>query len=606
MKIADIVSFINPFGDALSTAFVVLLVSLSILTTIWLLISAKAENWERNWNGENLEGSASLDSDNGSVHDLSEAVATKAEQVADIMPGMLLIIGLLGTFVGLGIALNSASEVLASANTSGMDTAMVNLMKLMEGLGAKFKTSTWGLLCFIVLNVLFNAFGFKEKRLAWAIQKVRSQNESKNAQLNQLENEKYEKLLSILGQIGQQIQTDNQDLLQFFKSGQERQESYQNQFLEQYIATNEASQQLIDKNSQTQIKELRANLIAIQELQRQSQNNNNELITHLANQNQEVVKTLNEGFDKHIQQIRIDSQNNLDELKNITHSLSEGFKSNLSQLQEDSNKSLIELQKIADYNEQTQKAMQNFVDKTVSSMASIGESANKMGESAEAVGQSANDLNAVVQNLKSELGDVMSMIKKDLGETIGDMSENFKENISQMSNSIQDNMAQMSNSMSNATQGIENAVENLSVNVGDTMTEVTQTIGKSMDLQAKSANEFTITSDMLNGQIVEMTNLVQQLSGDIISGLKAVSESGRRMQSLDKKFATNAEQVEEITQAAQTFAQTLTQLLDKTNVTNQLLMNVLEHLDRTIDQISQDINNSLQQIKPKTIEYNGQ
>lgn len=182
MKIVDIINFINPFGDMLSTVFILLLVSLSIATMIWLIVSAKVENWESNWNGEHLEDNTSLDSEHGSVHELAEAVSTKAEQVADIMPSMLLVIGLLGTFIGLGIALNSASEVLANANTSGMDNAMTNLMALMEGLGAKFKTSTWGLLCFIALNIFFNILGFKEKRLAWAIAKIKQETNIKNAQ----------------------------------------------------------------------------------------------------------------------------------------------------------------------------------------------------------------------------------------------------------------------------------------------------------------------------------------------------------------------------------------------------------------------------------------
>lgn len=122
MKVSDIMSFINPLGDGLSTFFVLTLIGLSIATTVWLLMSANEEHWENNWNGGCLDDDTSLDSENGSVIELSEAVATKAEQVANIIPGMLLIIGLLGTFIGLGIALNSASAVLASANTASMET----------------------------------------------------------------------------------------------------------------------------------------------------------------------------------------------------------------------------------------------------------------------------------------------------------------------------------------------------------------------------------------------------------------------------------------------------------------------------------------------------
>lgn len=63
--------------------------------------------------------------------------------MAEIMPGILLILGLLGTFLGLSMALNKASSILIDANSAaGMDSAMSNLMGMMEGLGTKFKTST--------------------------------------------------------------------------------------------------------------------------------------------------------------------------------------------------------------------------------------------------------------------------------------------------------------------------------------------------------------------------------------------------------------------------------------------------------------------------------
>lgn len=611
MKITDILSFINPFGDVLSTVFVLLLVSLSILTIIWLQASAKVENWENNWHGEHLEDSASLDSEHGSVHELAEAVATKAEQVAEIMPSMLLVLGLLGTFLGLGIALNSASDVLATANTSGMDSAMANLMSLMEGLGAKFKTSTWGLLCFIALNILFNVLGFKEKRLAWAIGKVKQEAKIKNALKNKLEQERYDA----------------------------QQERYKTQ------------QDLLKQSLKIQVDGFKANLGIIQALGQQLQqqhttlmdglktqnnqvistlNNNQNLIQSLNEQNQEAINILAQGFQKHIEQIRHDGKQHIGELQNIVNSnkaiqqasemtaqelkavaisLTKGFEENTKQLQNGSSKSLAELKKIADYNQQTQQAMQDFVDKTVSSMKTIGDSAGKMGESAKAVGKSAMDLNNVVQKLKSELTEVMSMVKSDLGETITDMNDSFKANITEMSESIQENMTEMSNSMSHATRGIETAVGSLSVNVGNTMNEVTQTIGKSMDLQEESAREFTVTSKSLNIHIMEMTGLVQQLSGNITNSLKSVAENGRRMESIGKKLEsfsaffkelsnTNPQIIEHLDKVAdsnQNINQTLAKLSEQNNKDNfNQLISVVHDVQKELNTLGEFISQNYQ------------
>ena len=152
MKILEIISFMNPFSDVLSAIFITTLLIASILVVIWLIKSAKVTAWEKNWVGENLNQN-NLESDNGSIHELSEAIATKAEKTAEMLPGILLVFGLLGTFLGLGLALNNASNVLVNANSTGMDGAMAELIGMMEGLGAKFKTSTWGLLCFIILSL---------------------------------------------------------------------------------------------------------------------------------------------------------------------------------------------------------------------------------------------------------------------------------------------------------------------------------------------------------------------------------------------------------------------------------------------------------------------
>lgn len=634
MKIVDVVSFINPFGDMLSTVFVILLVGLSMVTIFCLLKSANEENWEKNWNGEHLEGSASLDSEHGSVHELAEAVSTKSEQVADIMPSMLLVLGLLGTFIGLGIALNSASDVLAHANTSGMDNAMANLMSLMEGLGAKFKTSTWGLLCFITLNILFNVIGFKEKRLAWVIAKVKQETKIKNAQKVKLEQDRYNELLQSVVDFNKKMQASNQTQQELLNKNLKIQfeglkanlgavqaiEQQLKQGFEQYI-------QQLQHTSQNQIVELQNIISTNESLVELSKNNSQDLIQSLNYQNQEVVKTLNEGFQQHIEQLRNDSQQHIselqnivtsnqaiqnaseittNELKNVVQSLTDGFNDNSAQLKKGSEQSLSELKKIADYNKQTQQAMKDFVDKTVSSMASIGDSADKMGESAQAVGKSATDLNGVVQTLKSELGDVMSMIKKDLGETISDMSGNFKENITEMSASIQQNMTEMSESMSNATKGIENAVGNLSINVGQTMNEVTQTIGKSMELQVKSSNSFAEISQLLSEKIVEMTLLVQQLDNKIVGSLRSVAENGRRMDNIGRKLEGFSEFIENLSITNPQIVEKLDRIVDSNQNIHQSLSKLGEHNDGELLQNLISINKSMQSELTTLVELLGQ
>ena len=55
-----------------------------------------------------------------------------------------------------------------------------------------------------------------------------------------------------------------------------------------------------------------------------------------------------------------------------------------SVLEKSNQENLIELRKIASYNKSTQDAMQEFVKSTVTSMSSIGESADQMAKAARA------------------------------------------------------------------------------------------------------------------------------------------------------------------------------------------------------------------------------
>lgn len=150
MNFQEILTFLLPSADPLQLLFAGLIGILSLVTVIALKRGAREQSWERKWNGG---GQDDLDVEHGSVNEISAAVASPGEKMIEFMPGILLILGLLGTFLGLGIALNKASTILVEANAGGgMDNAMTNLMGMMEGLGTKFKTSTWGILAFLLLK----------------------------------------------------------------------------------------------------------------------------------------------------------------------------------------------------------------------------------------------------------------------------------------------------------------------------------------------------------------------------------------------------------------------------------------------------------------------
>lgn len=180
MKTQEVIDFLTPdLSDRLQVGFLTIIVALVLGTAICTHITAKARSWERKWNrGTPDDPSDDLDIEHGSVTDLWQAVSTTPEKLAEVMPSLLLVIGLLGTFLGLGIALNHASSILNqpdALSANGAAKSMNDLVGLLQGLGTKFKTSTWGITGFVLLKFWSECTRFPEKRLTWVIGKVKTE-----------------------------------------------------------------------------------------------------------------------------------------------------------------------------------------------------------------------------------------------------------------------------------------------------------------------------------------------------------------------------------------------------------------------------------------------
>jgi methyl-accepting chemotaxis protein len=200
----EVLNFLLPqFGDTLQVAFFTIILAMIGFTVISAHRTARPASWEHKWNrGTPNDPTDDLDIEHGSVTDLWHAVATAPEKLAEVMPGMLLVVGLLGTFLGLGLALNHASSILGQANIASAGAAadsMQDLLGLLQGLGTKFKTSTWGILGFVLLKIWSEVTRFEEKRLAWVIGKVKDELESRKHAQARAESAKQEALFASIG-----------------------------------------------------------------------------------------------------------------------------------------------------------------------------------------------------------------------------------------------------------------------------------------------------------------------------------------------------------------------------------------------------------------------
>lgn len=85
--------------------------------------------------------------------------------------GFALIIGLLGTFLGIGLAIEGAGRVLlelnnnsAASSVKDMRATMQNLSPILAEIGMKFKVSAWGIITHIILRCSIPFFKIDEMR----------------------------------------------------------------------------------------------------------------------------------------------------------------------------------------------------------------------------------------------------------------------------------------------------------------------------------------------------------------------------------------------------------------------------------------------------------
>lgn len=138
-----------------------------------------------------------------SAHDLAMASRHPFwDHVVDNAPGFALVLGLLGTFLGIGMAIQDAGSVLADLNSRAADATDIrqtigSLSPMMSEIGLKFKSSAWGILSHIFLRVVIPYIGLEEKRLT-AIFKELEEDYAEEERIKQQRWKKVEEMTELL------------------------------------------------------------------------------------------------------------------------------------------------------------------------------------------------------------------------------------------------------------------------------------------------------------------------------------------------------------------------------------------------------------------------
>lgn len=103
----------------------------------------------------------------GTIEEFEARLFSTADKFAESAPALLIMVGLLGTFVGIAAAIGDAQAVLHSQG-SGPAVA-VKLGDMMGGIGLKFRSSAWGLIGFLTLRPIISVLVTRDRRTTAAM-----------------------------------------------------------------------------------------------------------------------------------------------------------------------------------------------------------------------------------------------------------------------------------------------------------------------------------------------------------------------------------------------------------------------------------------------------
>ena len=606
--IKDIVEFLTPGQEPIQITFFSIITLGVALSILLVSFKANAKSWQRKWEGEALDASPTgLEVEHGSISELSQAVSTPAEKLASMMPGLLLIIGLLGTFLGLGLALDKASSILQSSGSSvgAMDDSMQNLMAMMQGLGTKFKTSTWGIIAFILLKVWESWSGFEERRLTWCINKMKGElgqaRDLREQEKLASEEKQHASLMGSTQLIVDALRAQTEGLrlemakqnVRALQMGERRHKDWLENFeaVVQGVAGLQASnQELAEKAAARDASHFEAVVQGVAGLQASNQELAEQAAARDASHFEAVVQGV-AGLQASNQELAEQTAaRDASHFEAVAQGLA-GLQASNQELAEQAaarDASLIKaiepLGDIASFTGQSNQLLADFTGKSRENQIALQQAGETMGTAAQQVATAASSLEAVVDNLSREMSEVLQSVKTDLNGVMTGMNQDFTRNLSGMANQMEgatnkladimesvkadlggtiqimsdgfkQNMVGMAGDLRQATDNISTSIGGMSETVNTAMEEVAKNIENASKIQKATSLQFSDMSAGLSQSVVVMTANMDAIGKRMDDGLESVASNTQKIGGLAKKFTVIADSIETLPTTLQQVAE---------------------------------------------------
>lgn len=567
MSIAEIIRFLLPDGNRVQWIFLVAMALLASSSAISVFVSARPRNWSKMWVRHAETNTADFHADHGSINELSHVISTRAERFAEMVPGILLILGLLGTFLGLGVALNDAADLLANppGDSGAMSGTMSGLTHMMSGLGTKFKTSAWGIIAFLSLKAWFAAISFEDKRLQWCVERFNETLAVARRAHREREDAAHDRLVNAVEAVGAQYATI---------AVERRAEQ------SQIITSLAAMQASIDRNGRQTVDThsmLDAHLRAHQS---QQTSNQTELLDSFAALKASIdmlgrqsLKT-HSMLEGHLRAHQTQQASNQTELLDSSAAL----KASIDMLGRQSldTHAVIEsrtreqvdaLSATAEHMKETRASLEDFIAANGKNIDAMRDAGLQMSKGADDVARSAQ-----------VLGDGVESFRQSVDDTLGKMQEDLKSSIADMNGSFQTSIAAMTEQLSGATEGIGKAAEgiseavtSLSSGVLETLGDVSGMIAESSETQRDALEEFQECGTGIQTSTERATGIMEYMAESIKQGLRSISDACLRMDPIVEKCAM------------------LSGALDTASKNSQTQTGIMERLSKEIDVVSDSL-----------------
>ncbi|BCG47962.1 hypothetical protein GEOBRER4_n2820 [Citrifermentans bremense] len=484
--------------------------------------------------------------DTGNAHDLMLAARVpRWDNVVDNAPGFALVLGLLGTFLGIGLAINHAGQILGQLSQAGTEAAditksIANLKPMLMEIGLKFKSSAWGIMTHIALRVLIPRYFEIDRKRAEAVLKELQDDANRNKE-------------------------DARTVMQLEQEARER------QFRETAI-TNQLLKSLV---------------VAAQRNEEQSSIQNRNIITAITNLREGAEEVAMRSHQETLLELRTLGENLVDLLecsRNTEESLKviKNFGKQVDKLGGSVN---IFADKITEFKEETRQVLEDMDESLKSSIQGVDTTVNAMSTRIDAVLKSfSKNMSDTIDNLKIN----MNSSTERLNGTVVEMKDSMTKTILSFNDKVTETLDAAGEKISESSRSIEKQVNLLSDQLGlalkkvfdalETTNKVTIEMEKHYEQMALVFKSYEKSNDRMMDQIIEMTSNsarysteIADMSENLAVTFGAGGEIAIKLDQLVREHQGDMNQLQQITAAIDGVRTTMP-------VTNQAIVQKLEGL----------------------------